>query len=1384
MTSWIYRVIVFFLLTGSVLAGDWPSYRRDVQRSGFTTEQLQVRTLRQNWEIQSAQTPRPAWPGPAKWDAYANIRGLRAMRDYDSAFQIVVAGHSLFYGSSADDAVHCVDTRSGLELWSFITDAPVRVAPTIVKDRVYFGSDDGHAYCVNADDGQLIWKSELVQDMQRILNNGRFISHWPCRTGVLVAEGTAYFGLSLLPWEQSILCAVDAATGQQDGPGRYTTQLVNQTLEGGLLLKDNTLIALRGRVAPCLFDRRSGSELGELSDGGGGVFATLNSDGHLLHGPGNKTGWITLSDVGTRKMIHSFASHTAVVALSELSVFLSDEHITAVHHDADRSVIWQTPWKRATDIIVAASEAIVGGDGEVAAFSLTDGTELWRGAVNGRAFGLAVADGALFVSTDEGSIHCFRPSDHDTNPSIGAPSERTKEAVSKQTPGRAKLNYRRSRDGLIGHWMFHSGMSERARRRGLPLHDHRVENLAGSPDGIISGNVQLREVGGVEAIELDGSTNSILITDDHNLAKLPAEAISAEAWVRVDMPLRWGGIIGAIQDNGSFERGWVLGFENSEFSFGVAGEGGPDKLSYVRNSTEFEPQRWYHVVGTYDGTTQNIYVNGILEGTSNEQKGPINYPPRAFFEMGAYHDQDEYFRMTGMLHEVLVYDRALTPQEIAAHYAAGQGQFAVPIRMATGPFAEFTATDQAVVRWSTEKPSLTDLELTDLGDVQRVVDGRPKTEHEVTLINLRRNRVGRYVIRTKMDDKTGISQDFELDTSFNYSQPAIAGTPQFSATGSVKSKQLVQQLLAEELVDRGICIVIGICDASVAFEIARQSQLNVICFDTDSERIDSARRVLSAAGVYGTRISAMHVESFLKLPVAGRCANLIVSERQLLDGELVIGAQEVLRVLRPFGGVARFEWAADTAPPSIDSLQQRFSEVTFDLELGQKGNRILARIVRPGLAGAGEWSHLYGRADNSAFGGETLAGASTVGELDVQWIGRPGPRAQPDRNGRKPSPLATNGRLFVQGLHRLIGIDAYNGMPLWSLEIPALERFNMPRDCSNWCADDHGVFVAIRDQCWKIDAQTGTIDQRYAVLGGDVNEWDYDWSYIARVGKLLLGSAVKQGTAYTNFWGNADAGWYDAQSGSATFKVCSENLFALDAVTGEKKWAYANGVIVNSTITATADHICFVECRNPAVKTATARRVGMPELWLDQYLVALNLETGKVDWEKPVDTADGIVVFNMASGSDRLILSASSNSQYDVCAFDARDGEKIWEQSFGWLDGKGDHGKAMSRPAIVGDTVYVRPRTLDLETGEIRSLTMPGGGCGTYAATTGALFFRSGNVTAWNALTGSTTSWNRLRPGCWLSTIPANGMLLSPEAGGGCSCGSWLETSIGFMPTR
>jgi outer membrane protein assembly factor BamB len=247
------------------------------------------------------------------------------------------------------------------------------------------------------------------------------------------------------------------------------------------------------------------------------------------------------------------------------------------------------------------------------------------------------------------------------------------------------------------------------------------------------------------------------------------------------------------------------------------------------------------------------------------------------------------------------------------------------------------------------------------------------------------------------------------------------------------------------------------------------------------------------------------------------------------------------------------------------------------------------------LPGAGEWTHQYGRADNSAFGGETLSGATKSTDFEVQWIGRPGPRFQPDRNGRKPSPLSTGGRLFVQGLQRIAALDAYNGVPLWTVEIPDLHRFNLPRDCSNWCADEANLYAAIRNKGWRIDAAGGAVSRLYDVLPGPKKEWRYDWGYIASDGKRLIGSAVKADTAWTNFWGGGSAGWYDAKDGPVTAKVCSENLFALDKHSGKTIWTYNRGVIANSTITIGDGRVYFIESRNAKVMADESRRVGLTE---------------------------------------------------------------------------------------------------------------------------------------------------------------------------------------------
>jgi hypothetical protein len=58
-------------------------------------------------------------------------------------------------------------------------------------------------------------------------------------------------------------------------------------------------------------------------------------------------------------------------------------------------------------LILAGDVLWAGGDDEVAAFSVKDGRQIGRAGVEGKAHGLAAANGRLFVSTSAGVIHCF-----------------------------------------------------------------------------------------------------------------------------------------------------------------------------------------------------------------------------------------------------------------------------------------------------------------------------------------------------------------------------------------------------------------------------------------------------------------------------------------------------------------------------------------------------------------------------------------------------------------------------------------------------------------------------------------------------------------------------------------------------------------------------------------------------------------------------------------------------------------------------------------------------------------------------------------------------------------------------------------------------------------
>lgn len=200
----------------------------------------------------------------------------------------------------------------------------------------------------------------------------------------------------------------------------------------------------------------------------------------------------------------------------------------------------------------------------------------------------------------------------------------------------------------------------------------QVGNLSGSITGPVTFGKD-----SPKALVFDGNSkkkHGIVISDNIAAAGLPAREITVEAWVRVDKTMEWGGFVGALQDNGNYERGWILGFNHAQFCFGLVSEKSK-AITYLKARTQFQTGYWYHVAGTYDGVEQRIYVNGKLAGADTEQSGSILYPPKTWLTLAAYKDDNEHYTLNGQMHEAAIFNAALTPGQIADRFKARKDDF-------------------------------------------------------------------------------------------------------------------------------------------------------------------------------------------------------------------------------------------------------------------------------------------------------------------------------------------------------------------------------------------------------------------------------------------------------------------------------------------------------------------------------------------------------------------------------------------------------------------------------------------------------------------------------------------------------------------------------------
>jgi hypothetical protein len=162
-------------------------------------------------------------------------------------------------------------------------------------------------------------------------------------------------------------------------------------------------------------------------------------------------------------------------------------------------------------------------------------------------------------------------------------------------------------------------------------------------------------------------------------------ALTVEAWIKPTALPAAGQFATVATKPESFS----LQFYGDQLEFTVIQSGQRRRLR--ANSGQIVAGQTYHIVATYDGSQQRVYINGAL-APSKAQTGNITQNSNGFF-IGSWNGSTEFFN--GTIDDVAVYKTALSGTRASAHYAAAQASTPPPPPPPPPPPAGYSAAVMA-----------------------------------------------------------------------------------------------------------------------------------------------------------------------------------------------------------------------------------------------------------------------------------------------------------------------------------------------------------------------------------------------------------------------------------------------------------------------------------------------------------------------------------------------------------------------------------------------------------------------------------------------------------------------------------------------------------------
>lgn len=618
-------------------------------------------------------------------------------------------------------------------------------------------------------------------------------------------------------------------------------------------------------------------------------------------------------------------------------------------------------------------------------------------------------------------------------------------------------------------------------------------------------------------------------------------------------------------------------------------------------------------------------------------------------------------------------------------------------------------------------------------------------------------------------------------------------------------REAAAAIIRETGITRGFCLVVGSEDGRLAYELAMQTELSIYCIEPDAEKVRLSRAALNKAGLYGSRVTVHHAE-LSAIPYSNYFANLIVSDTHLRTGKLPGDSRLIMRHLKPLGGVAWLN--SPRIAESSPTVSAWLNKAGLSEEATVNVAKTSTTFERGALPGAGNWSHMYGNVGNTA----AIDEQRVKGDLGVLWYGDPGPGDMTNRHEGAVGPLSVNGRLFVQGEATISAYDAYNGLFLWKYANKEAIRSGvfLNQNPGNLAASEDRLFHFMKDECFELDAATGKVVAVHR-LPPEMDDDTREWGYIAYHNGRIIGTATVRKDVEAKY----------RRRGRKTTDT-TDGIFAIDVESGEHLWLYSGGSISHHTIALNEDRVFFIDS---TITSQERERILREDKTEQEHLsgekleiaedrmkkldartaVAISAQNGKQIWAVGVDVTDcseigigGGKLTMMHHNGVLVLCGANANGHYwkqfisgefkrrRLVALSAEAGYTMWKKDANYRH----------RPIIVGNRVIAEPWSFELASGDQHmkthpltgqevpwSMIRPGHHCGMLTGCDSMLMFRSGYTGFYNLDNDEgTRHFAGHRLGCWINAIPANGLVMIPEASAGCVCQFSIASTIVLEP--